>query len=111
MNWLQKLPGYRREPPGMEWKLLRRLPLVLLGGTVIPALVCVGTRLWPPQGTALEVARHLQRIDFAAIATVVTLWTAVLTVAIGCVVVVVMKGPAYVADRYELSDSDDPGDD
>ena len=110
VNWLQKLPGYRREPPGLEWKLLRKLPLVLLGGTLIPLLVSLGSHLLPPQGAAREVARHLQRIDFAAIATVVTLWVAVLTVAIGCVVVVIMKGPAYVADRYELSDSDEPRD-
>jgi len=27
---------------------------------------------------------------------------------IGCVIVMLMKGPAYVADAYELNDSDRP---
>jgi len=32
----------------------------------------------------------------------------VLTLAIGCAIVVVMKGPGYVADAYPLSHSDSP---
>jgi hypothetical protein len=32
----------------------------------------------------------------------------VTTVAIYCFIVFVMKGPAYVADRYELPDEDAP---
>jgi len=35
-------------------------------------------------------------------------WTVVFTVAIGAFIVFVMKGPAYVADRYELPDEDAP---
>jgi hypothetical protein len=31
-----------------------------------------------------------------------SIWFFVGTVAIGCIVVIVMKGPAYVADPYEL---------
>jgi hypothetical protein len=36
------------------------------------------------------------------------LWTAVFTVAVGCAIVWIMKGPAYVADPYPLSDSEQP---
>lgn len=36
------------------------------------------------------------------------LWTLVLTLAIGCAIVMLMKGPAYVADAYEMNDSDKP---
>jgi hypothetical protein len=36
------------------------------------------------------------------------LLTAVLTIAIGCIVVMIMKGPAYVADGYELDAADAP---
>jgi hypothetical protein len=39
---------------------------------------------------------------------VVLHWTLVLTLAIGCAIVMLMKGPAYVADPYELNDSDSP---
>ena len=34
--------------------------------------------------------------------------TAVFTVTIGCIIVVLMKGPAYVADAYKLDDSEQP---
>ena len=42
------------------------------------------------------------------IAAVLLHWTVVATVAIYCFIVFVMKGPAYVADRYELPDEDAP---
>jgi hypothetical protein len=35
-------------------------------------------------------------------------WTVVLTVGIGAFIVMVMKGPAYVADAYPLVESDHP---
>ena len=35
-------------------------------------------------------------------------WTMVLTLGIGCVIVIVMKGPGYVADGYMVSHSDKP---
>jgi hypothetical protein len=35
-------------------------------------------------------------------------WTFVATVAIGCVIVMVMKGPAFVADPYPPVGRDDP---
>ena len=35
-------------------------------------------------------------------------WTLVLTLAIGCAIVMLMKGPAYVADAYPLVESDRP---
>ena len=37
---------------------------------------------------------------------VVLHWTLVLTLSIGCVIVMLMKGPAYVADAYPLDESD-----
>jgi hypothetical protein len=39
---------------------------------------------------------------YQLIGLVVLHWTLVFTVAIGCVIVVLMKGPAYVADAYPL---------
>jgi hypothetical protein len=48
-------------------------------------------------------------MDYVAAGVVVFHWTAVLTLAIGCVVVMLMKGPGYVADDpMELSHSDKP---
>jgi hypothetical protein len=35
--------------------------------------------------------------------------TLVLTAAIGCVIVMLMKGPAFVADGFEVQHTDRPG--
>lgn len=50
-----------------------------------------------------------QSVDIMCIATAVTVGTAVSTVAIGCLIVLVMKAPGYVADAYDLVDSERPG--
>ena len=47
-------------------------------------------------------------VDIYVLGLLVLFWTAVFTVAIGAFVVMVMKGPAYVADAYPLSDADRP---
>jgi len=108
MKYLRKLPNSRREPPGLEWVVLRKMPMVVLGGTAIPVLFAIAGHLFPPVGTSVEVAKHLTMVNIFSIATVVTVWSAAFTVAIGCCVVVLMKGPAYVADKYELQDADRP---
>ena len=38
------------------------------------------------------------------VGVVVLHWTLVLTLAIGCAIVILMKGPAYVADAYEMEE-------
>ena len=101
MNYFRKLHN-RREPPGLERKILRKLPMALLGSTAIPSLMSLGARWFPPAGTRQEVYKYTSSVDIFAISLGLTLWTAVFTIAIGCVVVVVMKGPAYVADEYPL---------
>ena len=51
----------------------------------------------------MDVAKHIRSVDIFAVARTVTFWTAVFTVAIGCVVV------AYVADLYPPDHADRPG--
>jgi hypothetical protein len=110
MNWLNKLPGFQRTPYGAEWRILRLLPHVLLAGNVLPA-VAAGLGRWAlTVGSAAEIERQIQTFDFLMIGVVVFVWTAVLTLGIGCVIVWLMKGPAYVADGYEVSHSDKPED-
>ncbi len=81
-----------------------------LGGTLIPAFFSALSHAFPPDGPPLLVARHLTGLDIFAIASALTVWMAALAVAIGCLMVVVMKGPAYVADAYPLPDSEHPED-
>lgn len=110
MNWFKRLPGSRREAPGMEWRLLRRLPMITLVGTLLPALYALGARLFDGGLPEAELLKAVQLADILAIATVVLHWTVVFTLAIGCFIVVVMKGHAYVADAYPLVDRDYPSD-
>ena len=108
MSWLNKLPNSIRSASGLEWTLWRRLPLIFLVGTALPLAAAVALHLWTDQSSTAQL-RWLQTMDYVAIGVVVFHWTAVLTLAIGCVVVMLMKGPGYVADDpMELSHSDKP---
>jgi hypothetical protein len=108
MAWLNKLPGFQRTPYGFELRLLRMLPSVLLAGTVLPAGLAGLARFFYSRGDALDLERQIQTFDFAMVGLVILIWTVVFTLAIGCVIVWLMKGPAYVADGYEVSHSDKP---
>jgi hypothetical protein len=106
MNLFTKLHA-RRVPPGLEWQILRRLPHITLAGSLIPVALAVLVRALPPK-PGVDIAKHIKTVDIFAIATAITFFTAVLTIAIGCIVVYIMKGPAYVADAYPLQHSDRP---
>ena len=108
MDWLRKLPGFQRTPYGLEWRVLRLMPTLGLAGTLLPLLMAGASRLLIDAGSAAEQARAIQLFDYVMIGLVVFVWTVVLTVSIGCVIVWLMKGPAYVADGYEVSHSDAP---
>lgn len=108
MNWLKRLPGFQRSPAGLEWALWRKLPHILLWGTALPVGVAgVWHGLAPDLPTPAQ-ERSLLLVDYVAAGAVVLHWTLVLTLAIGCAIVILMKGPAYVADAYPLTDSDHP---
>jgi hypothetical protein len=102
----RRLPGFKQTPAGLERTILRGLPKVLLYGSLLlllpPLLLRVGA---DPAG-----AWWTARVDIFAVALLVLHWTAVLTVGIGAFIVMVMKGPAYVADAYPLErDADAAG--
>ncbi len=110
MNYFQKLPNSRRAPPGLEWVTFKKLPIILLGGTLVPLVAALASRLFPPDGTPAQIEKHLASVDILLIATVVVVWMSVFIVAIGCLVVILMKGPGYIADAYHLDDSEQPVD-
>ncbi|MGB5334810.1 MAG: hypothetical protein WBN07_04265 [Woeseiaceae bacterium] len=95
------------EPPGLERAILRRLPKALLIGTAIPLCLSLLVRILPAADD-MDPSKAVLSVDIFAFATTLTFWTAILTVAIGCVVVVIMKGPAYVADAYPVAHSSRP---
>lgn len=95
------------EPPGLERRILRQLPKALLIGTLIPIGLSLLVRLLPPADD-IDPDKAILNIDIFSFATVLTFWAAVLTVAIGCVVVIIMKGPGYVADAYPVAHANRP---
>ena len=50
----------------------------------------------------------VMRFEFIMIGVVILHWTLVLTLAIYCGIVMLMKGPNYKADSYPMPDSDEP---
>jgi len=108
MNLFNKLPGFARSPAGLERVVLRRLPAILLAGSLVLGLPSVIARVIPWHGTAADALVRIATVDIVVTGVVILHWTAVLTVAIAAVIVLVMKGPAYVADAYPLPDADRP---
>lgn len=104
-----KLPGYAVTPPGKERPLLRRLPGVLFLGSLLLVLPSLGLRLWALLTPESEWGWLIERVDMVAIGGLMLHWTIVPTVAIAAFIVLVMKGPAYVADDpYPLDESETP---
>ena len=108
MSLLNRLPNSRRSAPGLERAILRQLPAGLVAGTLLPLLAYGVAWLFPQLGGEVIAEKFLKNVGIAAIAAAITAWTAVFTIAIGCTIVMLMKGHAYVADRYDLIDSDSP---
>lgn len=105
---LIKLPGHVRAPAGWEWRIFKKLPTVFFGGLALIGSITLAFHRFPPMGSADEIAKQLASVDIFAIAIAIVHVTAVGTVAIGCIIVLLMKGPAYVADGFEVSDADAP---
>jgi len=107
MRWLRKLHN-RVEPPGLEFRLLRAMPYALAAAVVLPALIAFGGRFYARVAELPNPAKAVMSIDIFAWSILATLVTAVLTVTIGCIVVWIMKGPAYVADAYPVAHANRP---
>ena len=84
------------------------MPAVCTVGTLLPVLMALAARFLMTERGAAELARRIQMFDFLMIGVVIFIWTLSLTETIGCVIVWLMKGPAYVADGFEVSHSDWP---
>ena len=108
MGMFNILPGFQKTPPGLERPILRRLPAVLWQGTALLVLCALVVQLWPWDGTEAQVFTRITTAHIWLISLMVLHWTVVLTVAIGAFIVLVMKGPAYVADAYPMDEAEHP---
>ena len=102
-----KLPGFQKTPAGAERVILRRLPRIAWIGTVLLLLPSLLARvaIWLEFGS--EGPGMPGMVDIYVISLVILLWTVLFTVGIGAFIVLVMKGPAYVADPYPMNDADE----
>ena len=105
---MKKNPDSVRAPAGLEWRLFRALPKLTLAGLLVLGLLWGLLRVWPLEGNATAVAHKLQTFEFALIGLAIFHLTMVVTTAIGCVVVMIMKGPQYTSDSYALQDAEAP---
>lgn len=97
-----------RQPAGLERVILKQIPKIILGAVFVPLFMSVLSRLYPIAGSSADIAKHQIGVDIFGISIGIMVITAVFTVTIGCIIVVLMKGPAYVADAYKLDDSEQP---
>lgn len=104
MNPFKRLPGSKRAPSGLEWIVLKKLPAALLIGMIAGASVLL---LLQSGWLDLGVKTSLQA-QYSAIGLMLFYWMSMLVLALFCVIIVVMKGHAYVMDAYPLPDSDRP---
>jgi hypothetical protein len=105
MNWLNKLPGSRREAPGLERRFWYQLPRALLAGTVLgilPLAYELLAHLFAADATHSQSWRVLALASYSLAGLGLSTWLSVVGVAIGCATVMLMKGPAYAADAYEV---------
>ena len=108
MAFLNKLSGYPKSPHGLEWKILKKTPLMLVASAVVITLCTLLAHALVPEGSLQQSAKYLETINIMAIAFLVTSWLIILTVAFGAFIVYLMKGPAYTWDKLDLKDSDKP---
>jgi hypothetical protein len=99
-----RLPGSRKEPPGLERIVLRRMPMLLVIGTLLPALYALALQWLVPPTTA--GMHEMQTAQYAVIGVVLFHWMAVMLTSLICAIVVVMKSHAVVADAYPLPDAE-----
>ena len=107
-RFFKKLPGYSTSQPGKERWILSQAPAWTLLGTLAILMPSILTRILPAEGQIARSASSTGFIDILVIATLICYWIAIFTIVIGAYIVVLMKGPAYVADAYPLEDADRP---
>lgn len=102
MNFFNRLPGFTRTPPGKERAVLRQLPKYLWLGSLLLVIPSLVVRLLAGEGESLLI----MSTDIYVVSLIVLHWTVILTVAIAAFIIMVMKGPAYVADAYPLIEAE-----
>lgn len=104
----RRLPGFTKTPAGAERRVLRLLPRALLWGTLILLLPALAMRVGAIWIESWRSEFFSSMTDIYVASLIVLHWTVVVTVGFAAFIIMVMKGPAYIADGYDLEDADRP---
>ena len=85
-----------------------RLAWAAVASVVLPWIAGAWVKRTIESEMPADLTRRLMMIDFLVLGTIFTALTFVLTVAIGCWVTNVMKGPRYVADSFPVDSPRQP---
>ncbi len=98
----------KRSHYGIEWRILKQIPAAfLLSGIMIYVTNQLAHWLLVAETATLQL-KQAEFINIITVSVLITVWTAIFTVAIGAFFVYIMKGPTYTADSLELIDSEYP---
>ena len=106
MGLFNKLPGFQRSPAGMERTVLRCIPAALtlgLAALLLPSLILrlTGHSSW-------DLSASASMVDIYAMGAVLFYCNVIAFIGFAAFIVMLMKGPAYVADAYPLDDAEAP---
>lgn len=104
MSLFNRLPGFPATAPGWERTYLTHLPGACLFGSVALSLPSLLARM----GSDAVHFRTLAEVDIWVVSLLVFYWTVIFTSGLLAIIVMVAKGPGYVADAYALNDADAP---
>ena len=108
MNLFNRLPGYVSSAPGLERVVLARMPMIFCIGVTLLMMPSLLLRLGNWDMHALRLDELISKVDIYATGGFLLYCNLAVAVTIGAFIVLVMKGPAYVADAYPLIDADSP---
>lgn len=106
-GFFNRLPGFSRGDPGCERDVLRLLPRAFWLGSLLLGLPSLLVRLWFWWWLGVDSEVDVMTADIYVLGLLVLHWTVLLTGGLAAFIVMVMKGPAYVADPYPLTEVDE----
>lgn len=106
MGLFNKLPGFQRTPPGMEREILRRIPAALTIGLAILVLPSLYMRL--AGHSSWDISQSVSMVDIYAMGAILFYCNVIAFIFFAALIVMLMKGPAYVADAYYFDDAESP---
>lgn len=101
IDFFKKLPDATQYPIGIEWPVLKKIPHIFIIGTLLissPAVIIYF------KNTVISAAQY--KTIYICLGALFSYWFFVGVLVIGCVLIMLMKGPGYVADAYELPKED-----